>query len=270
MKLTTKIILGFLLTVFITSLVLIIGFSFSDRTKFERNFISDRISIPQEKTGIELPSFKTIVIEKTTDTKKLFPNDDCYIKFESAKEEHSANILFIPEAMKDFVSVHSSDDTLKVKLDMDALIAKFDNSDYPYSAISGVNMHFYTSKTDIIQKIEWIPVIISNIETDSIKIRSRGTVNIVDCKAIVIDPLFDDRRLIIKNTEAKRVYIDMDHIPNWNFENCNIEEEYITGSKRYNMTYHKNEAKIIYWVPKEKDATLNIKIEGEPAKIIIQ
>ena len=275
MRLTTKIIGGIILSVFIISLTFIISLSFTDRKNFSRlNF--NVIELPQDnKIGIELPPFKTIVIEEVIYDKPALNysvSGNCNIYFEPTTEAHNTDMLFVPEALKDFVSIHSSDNVLTIKLDISASIVKYKNNESSYNAVSGVNLFFNISRIDIINKTNVLPVTINNIETDSMTIHSKGDINIVDCKALLIDPHLDVsyRKLSIKNSDVKRVNLDLDNIRNWNIENCNIEEQYITGSKKFYITQHKNEAGTINWIPKEKDAELNIKIQGEPAKITIQ
>ena len=112
MKLTTKIILGFLLTVFLSSLIFIIGFSFTDRKNYERKSSANIIQLPQDnKTGIELPSFKTIVIEDIAYSKRDYSygltTNKCNVYFEPTTEEDSIDMLFIPEVLKDFVSINT-------------------------------------------------------------------------------------------------------------------------------------------------------------------
>ena len=276
MRLTTKIIGGFILSVFIITLTFIISLSFTDRKNYSHSNVNI-IELPQDKkASIELPSFKTIVIEEVTYDKHDFMygfSDKCNIHFEPATEEQNADILFIPEALKDFVSIQSSGDTLTIKMDIIASIEKYKNSENSVIAISGVNLLFNTSKIDVINKTDALPLFISKIETDSMKISSNGNINIVDCKAQYIYPLFANsyyKELLIKNSDIKKVNLDLDYIRNWNIENCNIEEQFITGSKKFYITQNKNEAGTINWNPKEKDAELNIKIQGEPAKITIQ
>ena len=276
MKLTTKIILGFLLTVFLTSLIFIIGFSFTDRKNYERMSNVNIVELSQDKkTGIELPSFKTIVIEEVPYNRNELSygvTDKCNIYFEPITEKHSTDMLFIPEPLKDFVSVNCSVDTLKVTIDIGASIENYKNSEYTFNSVSGINILFNTSKIDIVNNTDVLPLFISNIETDSMKIFSNGDINIIDCKALIIDPVFrlSYRKLHIKNCEVRRVNLDLDNIRNWNIENCNIEEEYYTGSGIHDIKFYRSESNIRTWAPKNKDAKLNIKIQGDTTQFILR
>ena len=275
MRLTTKIILGIILSVFIISLTFIIGFSFTDR-KNQKHSYSNVIDLPQgNMIGIELAAFKTILIDEIQLESNGYNyrlSNKCNIIFDSIPADSNPEMLFIPGVLKEYIAVYTSDDTLTIKLNVPDLGEKFRTEAYRFQAISGVNLHFNISKLDIVSKAQSLSVNIKNIETDSIKVVSNGNIFIDSCKVLCIEPqlLNNYRNLKVSNCDVKRMNLDLDNIRNWNIENCNIEEEYMTGSKTHSITQNKNEASTINWNPKKKDAELNIKIQGEPAKIIIQ
>ena len=274
MRLTTKIILGIILSIFAIALTFIIGFSFTDREKYNRSNLS-AIDLPQDNmTGIELASFKTILIDEfdlNSNGYNYGITDMCNIFFDSVPVDSNPDMLFIPDVLKEFISVNTSNDTLVVKLNLLDLGEKYRTEEHRFQSISGVNMHFNISKLDIVNKAP-LSVIIKNVETDSIKIVSNGDIFIDSCKALLIDPqlLVSYRSLKVTNSDVKRIDIDFDNIRNWNIENCNIEEEFFTGSGRHDIIKHRNEASNIMWVPKNKDARLNIGIQGDTTQIIIR
>ena len=274
MRLTTKIISGFIMSIFFISLTFIIGFSFTDR-KDQKHSNSNVIYIPQDNlASIELGSFKTIVIDEIQfESKKYYfgLSDNCNIFFEPPMENNNTDMLFIPAALKDFISIATTDDTLTIKLDLIELGNKYKNNEYRFHSFSGINMYFKTSKLDVINYTQVIPVNIKNIEADSIKIASNANIRIDSCKALFTDPLLTTgyRNLNVTNSEIKRINLDLDKIYNWNIENCNIEEEYITGSGKHHITQTRKESTTINWIPKNENAELNIKIPGDTTKIII-
>ena len=273
MRLTTKIILGIILSVFIISLTFIIGFSFTDRKNQKQ---SNVIDLPQGNLiGIELASFKTILIDEIQLESNGYNyglSDKCNIIFDSVPANPNPEMLFIPGVLKEFIAVYTSDDTLMIKLNVPDLGEKFRTDAYRFQVISGINLHFNISKFDIVNKAQLLSIVMKNIETDSMKVASNSNIFIDSCKVLCIEPQFlnNYRSLKISNCDVKRINLDLDNMWNCNIESCNIEEEYITGSRTHSITQNKNEASTINWNPKEKDAELNIKIQGEPAKIIIQ
>ena len=275
MRLTTKIILSIIMSIFLISLTFIIGFSFTDRKNYNHSNVAS-IDLPQDNmTGIELPSLKTILIDEIPfeSNNHLYGiTDKCSIFFDSIPANSSPGMLFIPSVLKDYISFNASNDTLTVKLNLRDLGNKYRSDEYAFHSISGVNLYFTISNLDIISNIQLIPVNIKNIDTDSIKINSRGDIWIDSCKVQLIDPRIMDnyRSLKVTNCNIKRITIDMDNIRNWNIENCVVEEEFFTGSERHNMFLHRNDSGTKKWMPKNKNARLNIEIQGDTTQFIIR
>ena len=273
MRLTTKIIIGAILSVFLISVVFIISISFSDKKNSNR-LNANNIELSQNNiTGIELSLFNTIVIDVVPyeSNKEFFAiSDDCHIYFDSITEQDHSDMMFIPESFKDFVSTASNGDTLKIKLDIFGIGNKYKSDENGLHAISGLNINFRVSKIDVINNMRNLNINAKNIETDSIKINSNGDIFIDNCKAQYIEPLLkaNHYKLNITNSEAKKVHLDLDYVQNRNITNSNIEEEYMTGSRTRHITWQRNESGKINWVPKDANAELIIKIQGEPTQII--
>jgi|GEM_PF-2965217 len=274
MRLTTKIIVGIILSIFSISLLLIVGLSFAGRKYMNRSnvFIID---LPQDKeTGIDLAPFRTVIIDEIPNNSEkynLFVGNNCTLYIDSIPEKNNPERLFIPESLKDFISVETSEDTLTVKLNIPGLYEKYNSNEYKHYSVSGVNFHFIISEIDVINKLRELSVSVKNIETDTIKIDSYGDVYIDSCKASVIDPAVKTnyKKLTIKDCEVRKINLDLDHGNHWNVENCIIEEENLTGSKTHNIIHHRNEPGKINWLPKNKDANLNITIQGDTTQILI-
>ena len=267
MRLTTKITLGIILSIFVISLTFIISLSFIDG---ENRSNVNVIELPQDnKTGIELSAFKTIIIDEGTFGLQENFSYNLISDFRPILEKNSPDMLYIPEVLKDYVSVNTLNDTLTIKLYLNDLSKKYKNKEYRIQYISGINLHFNVSEMDIINKMKNSSINIKNIETDSIKIDSYGNIFIDSCKAQLIKPIVKDRNkmVIIINCDAKRIYLDLDYVHNWNIEKCNIEEEYYTGSKKHGIILHENPSGTKYWIPKNKDAKLEMTLQGSPTKI---
>ena len=281
MRLTTKIILSVVGSIFILSLLFIIGFSFSERrhyTGFHRNI--NEISIPQDnQIGINLDPHRVIVIEE----------DFTGVRFEDENRPNSIrtnmyiggsnliinqimkemeNKLYIPEALNGCIATKMNDDTLTIQIKYYELRKKYDNTDSIESILfSGVNLCLQISNVNIINKMSGSSLKVSNIETDSVVIDSRGNVLIESCKANFINPVFG--KLTVKNSVVKTMLLDLDRRSStWNLEGCEIENQNLTGSGRHNITLHRNETGTINWHPKNKDAELNIKVSGDTTQIV--
>ena len=271
MKLTTKIIFGIILSIFVISLIIIIGFSFTDRKKSSYS----NIELPQDKiTGVELTAFNTIVIDEISyESKghKYYSIENSIVNIDRLPEKDNSDSLFLPESLKDYAIIKTSADTLKIILDINGLKDKY--SDTKSNTISGINMRFCISKIDIINNLQDLSIIIKNIETDSINVCSQGKVFIDSCKMQFICPLIENYfrgGFYITNCDIKTVNLDLDILQDWNIEKCNIEEQNITGSRIHYMTHLCNEPTNINWIPKTNEAELYIRIPGDTIQVSIQ
>ena len=281
MRLTTKIIIGIFVSIFILSLLFIIGFSFTERKNFNKtNFGIHVIKLPQEnKKEVNTESSRVIVLTVQTNDKNRFTswysNEESGLFIRTASATNEENKLFIPEALKDFIAIQTNQDTLIVKIKMDEVLEKYGYKDEALGIreavqISGFNLCLYTSNVNVINKIRGIQTRISNLEADSIKIYSAGDVIIDSCKANVIEPE-SGRKLTVSNSAAKVLNLDLDQTTNWNINNCDIAVRNYTGSKRYHtLTFSRPESGTINWQPKNNESELNIKIKGDSAQISIQ
>ncbi|MDR2385079.1 MAG: hypothetical protein LBD80_05380, partial [Tannerella sp.] len=118
MKLTTKIVTGIILSIFILSLAFITGFSFTDRKNYRRTNVSV-INIPRDsKTGIDTEPYRTIVLERDKyEQERIYhyiAEENCGLFLNPVTAEAEKNKLFIPDALLDFISVKTCNDTLTV------------------------------------------------------------------------------------------------------------------------------------------------------------
>ena len=284
MRLTTKIVIGIILSLLLLCLTLIIGYSFTDRKNYQGNYYSmQSIDIPQtDKTEVDLESYRVVVFMEQTNDKSRFSTwyssqaNGLFIQTATEK-----NKLVIPEALKNFVSTQTNEDTLTVKIKMDEFLELYGYKDEAFEkgtksgskesiTISGLSIRLHTENVNVINKLRGIKTQIDNLETDSIKIYASGEIVIDACKANVIEPL-SRQKLSVTNSSAKAINLDLDQVSNWSIKDCDIEEQNMTGSKRnHNITLTGTEKSKINWAPKNKDAELNIRIKGETATISYQ
>ena len=278
MKLTTKIIFGIILSIFAISLLFIIGFSFSNRKNYKNIYHSNVTFIPQDSLiGISVEPARVILLEmertgSQTENDYGFVSDNNSLNL-SSMTEGAEKKLFIPEALYGFVVAKTHNDTLAIQIKIDELRKKYDKEGRKkYMSFSGINLDIQTSNVNVINKLNNFSTKISNIETDSIKIVSSGDILIESCQSIVIEPVMDNshRKLNIRNSVAKEIHFDLDGLRNWNLEGCNIEIQNFTGSGRHNITLDRNKAGKINWYPKNENAELNIKVQGDTAQIVFQ
>ena len=276
MRFTTKIVLGIFLSIFLLSLGAIIGFSFTDRVNY--NWTSKgKLSISQENIiSVDLKPYKTIRVEKD-----LYPGDKynihlqgtLYINPITASDEK--NKLFLSEELFQFSDIVSSNDTLIIRLQIKDLHEKYvANKPRKVShlyVIEGFNFYVHTNTVDIISNLNGVSIDVRNIKTDKININTYGNAYIDSCQTGVIEPHVRGwhKSFRLKNSQVKELNIDLDLMAgNWTVENCDIEVENLTGSGKYDVQLPKSEAKIMNWIPKDKDAKLNVTLYGDTARIV--
>ena len=289
MRTTTKIITGIFLSIFILSLLHIIFYSFTDRKNYENTITGHMITIPQEKnSSLHIESCRVVVLElEQPDIEdgyySYFLKGESGLFIQPASTTHEENQLFFPEALNDFITVQMNNDTLTVKIQLEEVRKKYGTMDetlikrqikglrYGIS-ISGFNLHLYMVNMDVINKLHYIQTYISNIEKGNLKIYALGDITIDSCKVNVIEPVlgYANSKLTITNSSAKALNFDLDNVRGWSIENCNIETRNFTGGNRnHTITFTPSERGTINWLPKHKDAELNIKIKGDTTKIVL-
>lgn len=277
MRLTTKIILGVILSIFLIAIIFIVGFSFSERKNYQRPYTTTT-KIPQDNlTGISVEPYRVILFEvENTDPDNKYPygfaGDINGIFLNPITTPDEENKLFIPGALRDFISAQTLNDTLHIQLKITDLCEKYKEENKNIYLFSGIRLQLNTSTVDYVNKESGINTFVSHIETNRIKINSSGGVHIDSCKAEVIDPVISSNynRLTVTNCIAGKIYLDLDRGNHWNIENNNIEEQILTGSKTHGITHHKNESGKISWQPKNKEAKLNVTIQGDTTQIILR
>ena len=279
MRLTTKIITGIILSIFLLSLVFIIAFSFSDRKYNVNAHYINTVYIPQgHKAGIKLEPYQVIVFEAElidNDNHYYYMYNSCGLFVNPITTKGGENELVIPEALSGFITTQTNNDTLTVKIQLDEIRKKYDeknaasrnyNLAIPFS---GINLYLYTSHINVINNVNRLLTKVVHFDTDSIFVSSAGDMEIDSCIANVIEPLVSRYRdLTIKNSHIKALHRDLDKTDSWTIENCDIEEEILSGSGRHHTTNNRQESRKLTWNPKNESAELVITLKNDTAQII--
>jgi len=271
MKLTTKIVFGIIISIFLLSFSVIIFVSFLN---IENSDIDVVPIISQENIiPVKIEPYKTIFIDEVQNQNSynLYPSGT--FLFKPVINDGEKNKLFLPEELLQFTEIISSNDTLIIRLKMDELNEKYSIAEkrvgmfYHFDCIK---FFIHSNTVDIINNFSGVKIEIKNINTDKIKIHSFGDINIDSCQVDMIKPIVMSRwkSFSITNSKVKELNIDLDNIgKSWQIENCDIEVENLTGNGNHKVNLPKSEAKIINWIPKDKEAELTIKLFGDTAKI---
>jgi len=269
MKLTTKIVLGIIAAIFLLSLIFIIGFSFTDRVNENNERPDDDIS-QENITPVEVKPYKTIWLDETrmSDEYNVHPTGN--FKFRPLINPEDENKLFLPEELLQFADFISSNDTLIIRLKTKEIHDKYsekkNEKKYLIRQISGFNFSANINAVNVISNLD-IKIDVKNITTDKISINTRGEIVIDSCKADIIEPI-TNCKLKLKNSQVKELNIDLDVMGNFEVENCNIEVENLTGGKYHHVQQPKSEARTVNWLPKNKEARLQVLLLGDTARIV--
>ena len=283
MRLTTKIIIGIILSIFLLSLVFIIAFSFTDRRHYEAINPNAKVDIPQEhKTVVKLASYRAIVFEtEQTDLDNPYfylLNSYNGLFVNPITTADAGNELIFPEELSDFVAVQANNDTLAVKIRIDEIRKKYLKTDetkniYHKGILMGIpcvglNLHLATSNVNVINRVSGLPIEVANFDTDSILVNSTGDVDILSCKVNFIKPVIADNKysLHVRQSDIHTMNIDLDSVDFYRFENCNIEViNYSSNRTRYINFDDKDTGKVktVNWLPKKPKVELNISFKGK-------
>lgn len=275
MRLTTKIVIGIILLIFILSISFIVIFSFTDRRNYNTYYDSG-VSISKEKMIVkEVKPYKTIKLD-------VSPEEQRYmrligeLRIEPITNESERNKISIPEELSEFTEIDSSGDTLIIRISSyERIYEKFlyekKKSEMIIRVLSGVTILAHTDVVDVLNNSGGINVNVSNIETDSIKINTRSEINIQNCKSNFVEPLMNNgyEMLRIRNSQIRELNINLDIIWNWEVLDCDVERENLIGSGHHStrMIKSKDRNVNVYWLPKNKDARLQVTFEGDTAQV---
>ena len=269
MKLTTKIVLGIIISIFLLSIGFIIGLSFIDTGEYSGVSLP---SISQENIiSVEVAPYQTIRIDE-----ELMQGEHDFsfggtILIKPITNEGEKNKLFLPEELLRFTDIASSNDTLIIRLKMDEqYLSDQKTNRRTLYALGGANFFIHPSTVDVICNLSGIKVDIRNMETERIKINTSGEVTIDSCQANLIEPSMNRWwAFSLKNSRVRELTVDLDQIGRLGLiENCDIEVKNLTGSGNHRTDLSKSEAKTMNWIPKNKDAQLVVTLHGDTAKVM--
>ena len=273
MRLTTKIVLGIFVSIFLLSFGVIIALLFN--VKKDNSYINDttRIIMQENIISVDIEPYKTIWIDgEYTEDNQFYLTGKLLLK--PVLREYEKNKLFLPEELLPFTDIISSNDTLIIRLKLEGLIKQYDpiksKNKHVLHILDGVNFVMHPNTVDVISNINGIEIDIRNMKTDRIDISTPGEVSIDSCQVGRINPIMRGWRLFrIKNSQVKELNIDLDQMErNWQVENCVIEVENRTGSGNYIDHLPKGAAKNVNWIPKNKDAQMTMTLRGDTARIV--
>lgn len=282
MRLTTKIVLGIITAIFLTSIISIVCLSINDEKPIaDEELNSENIKM----TSIDIPPYKFITLDMEN-------NDNIYftgtLNFHPLMDENEKkqwpfpdagdkNKLLVTEELKSNIRQVLSGDTLKLFLKpSDDMMERKRESRMHYMD-SKIDMFLFTdSEINLKNDISFISVKMNDIKTKSINVNSYGEVRLQNCTIDTINPIGKDNNesfLSIRNLYIDNSKID---ILNWklvgdnelNISNSKIEIGNFCGYTNKKIVIPPNTFKKINHVKKSDESALNIEILSDTVQFI--
>lgn len=271
MRRTTKILIGIISGIFILSIGLIIGLSFTD-LKESRTTYQEESNIPQdEKDTIELDDHQVICLEE------VFTAEDIYwdtyqgsltIKPTSANDGKTG--LTIPRALKEYLDFQTVNDTLYIRLLTDSLLEAHKNPEKEnrHPIVTGVNLVIYMDVLKIKNRLD-LDLCFAYNQSDSLVIESEQNLTMRNISADHVELLIhSNKQLLLKDCHFNVMDMNLDNMGSWTSENSRVEVLNVTGSRPHSFRMSDKEIGRIHWNPANKDASLNLILASDTTEVI--
>lgn len=264
MRLTTKLVIGIILLVFIASISAIVGLSFTDLPTRSHRMNEVRTNAVKYM-DLKVDTYKTVKIDiepSSADVYRRQKGDilsELYI--ENTRAGKSINTISVNQKMRNYLRVNVQNDTLYLKIDLVKLL-KDNNSEILNEIVA---LKIYNDNADVDNRIPGLNMKITGMKGNDIKLSSEGTI-------LVKESTFDKLECLKGNIFLERVSLnylnlDLDNVHDWKVNDCKINEENLSGSRSHYIVTPKSETKVLNWHPKNKEANLNVKISGGNARL---
>lgn len=261
MRLTTKIVLGIILSIFIGAIAFIVALSFVDKTSFDRDLL---VLDSKDLTSIRVAPYHTVKLEMPDPEARMAAMPVGTISFKRPSSQDQKTKLFMSKELGKSTIVKVVNDTLFVSIDWQKLKElRFPQS--KASSIAGINYMIYSDNVDFINSIPTMKTEINGLDAQYIRVNSEGSVKVESCTVDKLESAKGD--LNLKNNKLKQLNLDLDEIYNWKVENCQIDEENLSGGKKHYIRTPRSETKALNWHPKNKDAKLSIELSADSARL---
>ncbi|WP_418698079.1 hypothetical protein [Bacteroides sp.] len=267
MKRTTYILIGMLIAGFVVISGAIFYMS-SLGTTWEDSFME----IGGEQKTVQLPECRVVQLSINVD------NDESErsIVFQDAPllvqpTDGVTGSFTCASDMASRLSMQTSGDTLNIVFDFSN-----DGQNEEFKDARWLKVRTAGMKLNIPETVQGVSATVYDMETtfkgfsrDTLSFSTNGATTVEDCRIASLNAHAGDLNFF--SGEVRDLYLDLDGIHNWNVatEFFRIDTEHLSGSYDHYNTLQKGECRQVLWTPKQKDATLNLKLV-EATKIEIE
>lgn len=266
MRLTTKITLGIIGTIFLLSIIAIIYLSSTYDGKKEDKWA---YRIEGKQINVDVENYKSVFLELNSD---ILENNGIFYRMEGSitlspvTNSNTKNKLYFPEGLKPYLKTSVQDGNLKIALNVDELLKEEENR-----RIKGIDLLLYSdSSVNITNNIPGLATKLLNMNAEDICIEQyAGSIILENCVFASVSPLIrSNGSFKMLNSKSKVLDIDLDYMRSWNIEKSEIDILNLKSSEQRKATLSKKEIKEVNWYPKTGKARLNIELSSDSAKII--
>lgn len=256
MKCTTKILIGILLSGLVVVMVgTILNFTLGHRR--------DRWQFVGESTQVEVAPYRVVNVwiqdEEQLKKEEIYVNG--YLALLPAVD--GRRTLSYPKDMEHYLFMETKNDTLNLifKITAHNLPDEYKDKERVGLSIAQMTLMADSSLVAVCSRVEGLNIQLSKLKLDSVTLRaSYLEVDSCDLRSLAVD---DTWQLRLRNSRIHNVYLDLDRVPNWSVSACQLENEYLTGSRNHYNNLQKDECRRMYWKPKSEEAELTVRLKSE-------
>lgn len=265
MKRTTYIMIG----VFVAGWILLVGGILWIINSGEMPTDSS-VRFSGKQISRDLPPFKVVTFSQIDNYKQEYWKGirACTQVTASANQQ---NVFSYPEEISSYMEVRVESDTLKIDFSFPEANVEKDGETKHSSDLRVMAGDWKLVIAQPVEKIDnrimGMDINLRRVVQDSLNLLAgQRAYTYVDSCCITSLRIGAAREigqsLLIKHSEIKDLYIDLDAVWRWEIDaqTCNIDTEYLTGSKSANVILGKGECRRMIWIPKKDDTILEVKL----------
>jgi hypothetical protein len=264
MKRTTYILIGLIVSGLIVIIATIIFISTSRKPYPENGLFVGGELVEMNMDGIRVVK---MFVSQSEDSKerRIYMNGDVKISSPSTAGERK---VVYPK--NEYLKVNRMNDTLLMEFDFNDrnIPKKFRKEDYMYATGIDVQMSV-DSLNSIFINTQGLKLNLKEVKMDSLFVHAIYQKVLLDScqfRSFSIDG--EELRFKAKDSKIEDFYLNLNSAWDWEIENCDIDTEYLRGSRTHHNTLRAGECKRVVWTPVGKDARLQLYLQ-EKAEIIV-
>lgn len=182
------------------------------------------------------------------------------------------NTLSYPEDLERYLSVVTKNDTLNLifNISSSTLPDKFGNKEWIFMKVSEMKLTADSSLVAVSSGVRGLKLQLLNMKADSVALSADAYFMRVDSCDLRSFSVNNVAELQLMHSRISNVYLDLDSVHGWSVTDCQIENEYLTGSGSHHNELQKGECRQMYWTPKSKDAQLRVTFNEEASVSLLK